>query len=141
VLNQSAYTQAPILAVGGNFGCGSSREHAVWALAEWGVRAIIGESFAPIFQQNCLRNGLLPVMLAKAAIAALAGKSVTIDLAAQTVRSGESVWPFSIDAEARTMLLEGLDAIDLTLISLPEIESWTAADRASRPWAYLEKAS
>jgi 3-isopropylmalate/(R)-2-methylmalate dehydratase small subunit len=141
VLNQSAYAQAPILAVGSNFGCGSSREHAVWALAEWGVRAIIGESFAPIFQQNCVRNGLLPVVLDKSAIAALSGKSVTIDLAAQTVRCGESVWSFAIDAEAQTMLLEGLDAIDLTLKSLPLIESWTAADRASRPWAYLEKAS
>jgi len=141
VLNQCAYAHAPILAVGSNFGCGSSREHAVWALAEWGVRAIIAESFAPIFQQNCVRNGLLPLVLDKAAIAALSGHEVTIDLAAQTVRCGENLWPFAIDAEPREMLLEGLDAIDLTLKSLPEIESWTAADRAIRPWSYLEKRS
>jgi len=138
VLNHNAFADAPILAVGRNFGCGSSREHAVWALVEWGIRTIIGESFAPIFQQNCVRNGVLPLVLDKAAIAALAGAEVTIDLAAQTVRCGDMTWPFAIDAEQRSMLLEGLDAIDLTLKSLPAIDSWTAADRALRPWAYLE---
>lgn len=124
---------ARILASGANFGCGSSREHAVWALAEWGIRAIVAESFAPIFRNNCVRNGLLPVVLDKAAIATLADTVATIDLARQTVGR----YSFEIDAEARTMLLEGLDAIDLTLKYRDAIAAWTADDRTARPWVYL----
>jgi len=92
VLNQARYARAPILAAGANFGCGSSREHAVWALAEWGIRAVIAESFAPIFEANALRNGLLPVALPREAIAALAGTQATIDLAARTVSGGGGEW-------------------------------------------------
>lgn len=139
VLNQPQFASAPILVAGLNFGCGSSREHAVWALAEWGIRAVIAESFAPIFAANCIRNGLLPVVLPRAAIAVLAGQVVGIDLAAQRVIVGEQSWRFAIDSEPKAMLLEGLDAIDLTLKQLPEIDAWTAADRAARPWVYLEK--
>jgi len=140
VLNLGEFADAQVLAVGANFGCGSSREHAVWALAEWGIRAIIGESFAPIFAQNCLRNGVLLVVLDKAAIHALAGGAVTIDLGSQTVSGAGTVWSFAIDPEHRAMLLQGLDAIDLTLQSLPAIDGWTAADREYRPWVYLESA-
>jgi 3-isopropylmalate/(R)-2-methylmalate dehydratase small subunit len=139
VLNQPQFAAAPILAAGLNFGCGSSREHAVWALAEYGIRAVIAESFAPIFAANCIRNGLLPVILTRAAIEVLAGQVVAIDLAAQRVTSGDQSWRFSIDSEPKAMLLEGLDAIDLTLKQLPEIDAWTEADRAARPWVYLEK--
>lgn len=138
VLNQLAFAHAPILAGGANFGCGSSREHAVWALAEYGIRAVIAESFAPIFAANCIRNGLLPVALDKAAIAVLAGHEVAINLAEQSVTCGDQSWTFPIETEPRAMLLEGLDAIALTLKDLPAIDGWTARDRASRPWIYLD---
>lgn len=134
VFNQPAYADSKLLLAGKNFGCGSSREHAVWALAEYGIRAIIAKSFAPIFYNNCIRNGLLPIVLDRAAIAAMAGKTVQIDLAAQTA-GGHS---FAIDEEAKLMLLEGLDAIDLTLQHRDAIAMWQKQDRAARPWIYLE---
>ena len=131
VLN--AVPDAQILASGANFGCGSSREHAVWALAEWGIRAVIAESFAPIFRNNCIRNGVLPVVLAKDAIADIAGHEVTIDLPAQVVAG----YRFEIDAEAKAMLVEGLDAIDLTLKHADAIAAFHQRDRDARPWVYL----
>ncbi len=124
---------AQILASGANFGCGSSREHAVWALAEWGIRCVIAESFAPIFRSNCIRNGVLPVVLPKAAIAGLAGRAVTVDLPGQTAGGH----PFDIDAEAKSMLVEGLDVIDLTLKNDDAIAAFHRRDRAARPWVYL----
>ena len=136
-LNQPDYAGAQVIAGGANFGCGSSREHAVWALAEWGIRAVIAPGFAPIFAGNCLRNGLLTIALPADAVAKLAGQLVAIDLLAQTVTCAGETWAFDIGDEAKAMLLEGLDAIDLTLKSLPHIESWTARDRAARPWVYL----
>lgn len=149
VLNQPAYAGARILLGGENFGCGSSREHAVWALAEYGIRAIVAPSFSPIFYGNCVRNGILPVRLPAAAIEALAtqivadprARPLTIDL-----RSGElhapngDVHRFEIEAEAREMLLEGLDAIDLTLKHRAAIDAFRHADRAARPWIYLDPA-
>lgn len=138
VLNQPDYARAPILAGGANFGCGSSREHAVWALAEYGISCVIAESFAPIFAANCIRNGVLPVALPRRAVEAIAGQVVAVDLAAQTVTASGQVWSFDIAAEPKQMLLEGLDVIDLTLTSRPEIDAWTAADRTARPWVYLE---
>ena len=137
VLNQPEYAQAQILASGANFGCGSSREHAVWALAEYGIRCVIAESFAPIFYNNCIRNGLLPIVLPNEAIAALAGTTVTVDLTAQTVNGHD----FEIEAEAKTILIEGLDAIDLTLKHRDAIAAWQAADRTKRPWIYLGTAA
>lgn len=129
-LNDPRACGAQILLGGANFGCGSSREHAVWALAEWGVRAVIAPSFAPIFKANALRNGLLPVELPAEH---WAWQPVTIDLAAQTANGIR----FAIDPEPKTMLLEGLDVIALTLKSKPEIDAWEAADRVARPWVYL----
>jgi 3-isopropylmalate/(R)-2-methylmalate dehydratase small subunit len=140
VLNQPAFAQAQILASGANFGCGSSREHAVWALAEYGIACVIAESFAPIFYNNCVRNGVLALALPKADIAALAGKSVSVDLAAQSVICGDARWSFDIASEAKAMLLEGLDAIDLTLKHMAAIATWQDSDRAQRPWVYLENA-
>ena len=137
VLNQSEFAKAQIIVGGANFGCGSSREHAVWALAEYGIRAVIAPSFAPIFAANCLRNGLLPVALPRAEVEAIAGRPVAIDLASQTLTCGAITYAFAIEAEAKDMLLEGLDAIALTLKSRPAIESWTQKDRAARPWIYL----
>ncbi|WP_343614586.1 3-isopropylmalate dehydratase small subunit [Novosphingobium sp.] len=137
VLNQPAYAGAKILAGGSNFGCGSSREHAVWALAEYGIRCVIAPSFAPIFAANCIRNGLLPLVLPRDGVEAVAGHMVAIDLAAQTLTCEGVTHSFPIEEEARDMLLEGLDVIDLTLKSRSAIAAWTRADRAERPWIYL----
>jgi 3-isopropylmalate/(R)-2-methylmalate dehydratase small subunit len=139
VLNQPQYRDAALLLSGRNFGCGSSREHAVWALAEYGIRCIIAESFAPIFQSNCVRNGIVPVVLPPEAIAPLAGQEVHVDLASQTVSAGDAIYRFDIDGEARAMLLEGLDAIDLTFKHRAAIQAFHARDRVSRPWVYLEQ--
>ncbi|MFZ5704081.1 MAG: 3-isopropylmalate dehydratase small subunit [Pseudomonadota bacterium] len=135
-LNQSDAAGAQLLLGGANFGCGSSREHAVWALAEYGIRCIIAESFAPIFRANCIRNGILPIGLERALVDSLAWQIVEVDLTAQTVAAGNRTTAFAIEEEPRQMLLEALDAISLTLKSLPEIDAWTAADRARRPWIY-----
>ncbi len=137
VLNQPRYRSAAILLAGDNFGCGSSREHAVWALAEHGIRAVIAPSFSPIFAGNATRGGVLPLVLPRATIAALAGEAITIDLPAQTVSVGADVHCFTIDAEARAMLIGGLDAIDLTLQSADRIAAWQARNRIARPWVYL----
>ena len=135
VLNQPEYLEAQILASGANFGCGSSREHAVWALAEYGISCVIAESFAPIFYNNCIRNGIAPIALPRTVIDTLGGGAATVDLAAQTV-NGQV---FDIEAEAKKMLLEGLDAVDLTLKHRDAIAALHDGDRAARPWIYLEK--
>ncbi len=146
VLNQPAYAGARILLGGENFGCGSSREHAVWALREYGIRAVVAPSFAPIFYGNCVRNGLCPVRLEGAAIAALAAEvgldpprcPVTVDLAAQSVISPAGTrYAFDIEPEAREMLREGLDGIDLTRRHRAAIDAFHARDRQRRPWIYL----
>lgn len=146
VLNQPAYAGARVLLAGENFGCGSSREHAVWALLEFGIRAIVAPSFSPIFQMNCVRNGILPVRLPASTIAAIAeavardpqSRRVTVDLVREVVTDPDGgQHPFEIAPESREMLLEGLDAIDLTLKQRAAIESFTEADRAARPWIYL----
>lgn len=140
VLNQPAFASAQIILGGANFGCGSSREHAVWALAEYGIRAVIAPSFAPIFAGNCTRNGIVPVVLPADAVAGIAsdGGPVTVDLEQQRVSLADGRhWPFDIGAEPRAMLLEGLDAIDLTFKHRAEIAAFQAADRRARPWIYL----
>lgn len=138
VLNRPAYADAPILLSGSNFGCGSSREHAVWALHEHGIRAVIAESFAPIFRANCIANGIVPVALPKDALAAVAQAGrARIDVPALTVEAGAGRFAFPLDAEAQAMLTEGLDAIDLTMKRAADIAAFHAADRAARPWIYL----
>jgi 3-isopropylmalate/(R)-2-methylmalate dehydratase small subunit len=137
VLNDPAYADAAILLGGSNFGCGSSREHAAWALAEYGFRAIVAPSFNPIFRGNCIRNGILPIEL-DAAPLAQSPQPLTIDLAAQTVTDAAGIThTFVIDDEAKAMLIGGLDAIDLTLQRRDRIEAFRNADRAQRPWVYL----
>lgn len=140
-LNQPEAQGAQILLGGANFGCGSSREHAVWALAEYGIRCVIAESFAPIFRANCIRNGILPVTLDRTVVDGLGWHTLDVDLTAQTVTAGGKSHAFIIEDEPRQMLLEGLDAIALTLKSLPEIDAWTDADRARRPWIYAGTAA
>lgn len=147
VLNRPEFHGAKILLAGENFGCGSSREHAVWALAEYGIRAIIAPSFAPIFENNCIRNGVLPARLPAAAVESLITglddgrhrRQLTVDLEACEVHGEDgSTHAFRIDEEARQMLLAGADAIDLTLLQRDEIEAFLVRDRQLRPWVYLQ---
>jgi len=150
VLNKPAYRETRILLGGENFGCGSSREHAVWALAEYGIRAIVAPSFSPIFFSNCVRNGILPARLPGEAVRTIAdevapdpqSRRVSIDLESQRVLApGGASWHFELDSEAKQMLLEGLDAIDLTLRQRGAIERFLERDAAERPWIYLEPAA
>jgi 3-isopropylmalate/(R)-2-methylmalate dehydratase small subunit len=145
VLNRPGFAEGRILVSGANFGCGSSREHAAWALAEYGFRAIVAPSFNPIFRGNCIRNGIVPVELDGAAVAALGryleegsgDREVTVDLEQEQVSSTAGTWAFGLERESREMLLEGLDAIDLTLRARDEIVAFRDRDRALRAWAYL----
>lgn len=139
VLNRQR--DASILVAGANFGCGSSREHAVWALAEWGIRAVVAPSFGAIFFDNCVRNGLLPVVLPQLQVLALAkAVSLRIDLQAQTLQAdGAPPVAFALDPESLALLLSGLDAIELTLRDHGDaIAQFDARDRAERPWAWLQ---
>lgn len=142
VLNQPAFRGAPILLAGDNFGCGSSREGAVWALQGMGVRCVIAPSFGDIFFNNCFQNGMLPIRLAPDAIEALArqcadGTAMTVDLTQCTLAAPDgSAQPFAIDPLRREGLLHGLDDIGLTLKDDALIRAWQAADRERRPWAW-----
>lgn len=138
ILNQAPFRESAILLGGANFGCGSSREHAVWALAEWGILCIIAESFAPIFHGNCIRNGILPITIERAKLAEFAGEILSVDLAAQEVLISGRAFAFSVDPEAKQMIAKGLDPIDLTLTQRPAMEDWVLADRIARPWVYLK---
>jgi len=141
VLNRAPFRGAPILIAGPNFGCGSSREHAVWALKDYGVRCIIAPSFGSIFQGNCIRNGLLPLVLPDIDVAALAEGAgtnpLTVDLAAQTLHTPDGrTLPFTVAPADREMLLEGLDAIGVTLKRLPVIQNFESGYRARHSWLY-----
>jgi 3-isopropylmalate/(R)-2-methylmalate dehydratase small subunit len=139
ILNDPAYAQARILVAGPNFGCGSSREHAVWALGDGGFRVVIAPSFGDIFQSNALKNGLLPVQLPAqvvqdmlAALLARPGARMSVDLETQVVTGpGARSTPFSVDPFARHCLLEGLDEIDFTLTQRAHIEAYEAAHPAA----------
>jgi 3-isopropylmalate/(R)-2-methylmalate dehydratase small subunit len=145
VLNRAPYRDATILLAGHNFGCGSSREAAVWSLAQFGIRCVIAKGFGEIFRNNCIRNGLLPVALTAGAVDALVAQveasggaaPITVDLLAQQVTAPDgTAWVFAIDALERDMLLEGLDAIDLTLKSAAAIAAFQARDKRLRRWIY-----
>lgn len=144
VLNRPPYRNASILVAGENFGCGSSREHAVWALADFGFRAVIAPSYADIFFNNCFKNGLLPISLETEKVeellaAAGAGSPATIDLAAQTVAlTGDRVFAFEIDAYRKDNLLRGLDDIALTLQHADAILAYEQSRRANKPWLFYE---
>jgi len=140
VFNQPAYADGTVLVAGRNFGCGSSREHAVWALADRGIRAVISESFADIFRTNALGSGLLPVTLPEHEVRALLdlaaeqpGIPVTVDLESQTVACGDLRFAFRIDSFERRRLLEGLDDIGLTLEHEPQITAFEARRPAWMP--------
>lgn len=143
VLNQPRYRGASILVARRNFGCGSSREHAPWALADYGFRALIAPSYADIFFNNCFKNGLLPVVLGErdverlfADVAAFPGFSLTIDLERQTVSTadGATVFAFEVDPFRRQCLLNGWDDIGLTLRHADAIRAFEAKHFADEPW-------
>ncbi|MBP0464689.1 3-isopropylmalate dehydratase small subunit [Roseomonas sp. PWR1] len=145
VLNRAQYRGSPVLLAGPNFGCGSSREGAVWALMGMGVRAVIAPSFGDIFFNNCFQNGLLPVALPEDVIRRIAeeteasqgSRHTTVDLVRQVVVTPEGAEiPFAIDPRRRESLLEGLDDIALTLRHKDTIAAWQKADRAARAWAW-----
>ena len=144
VLNQSRYAGATILLTRENFGCGSSREHAVWALTDYGFRAVVGTSFADIFYNNSFKNGLLPVQLDADTIDMLfrrtheqPGYRLTVDLVDQRVRTPEGdEFAFDVDPFRRECLLEGLDDIGLTLQSADAIRAYEARRKQESPWLF-----
>lgn len=145
ILNQAPFDRASILLAGSNFGCGSSREHAVWALKEWGIRAVIAPSFGSIFASNCLNNGVLPVRLDEQAVESIAAdviedpfaNQITVDLERRRVTLGDRFWEFEIGERERQMLLRGLSPIAMTLQSEYLISEFEADDARRRPWAVL----
>jgi 3-isopropylmalate/(R)-2-methylmalate dehydratase small subunit len=142
VLNQPRYQGAQILLARENFGCGSSREHAPWALDDYGFRAIIAPSFADIFFNNCFKNGLLPIRLAAEQVDALfkaveanAGYKLTIDLEQQTISAPDgAVYKFEVETFRKYCLLNGLDDIGMTLQHVDEIKRYETMHRAAQPW-------
>jgi 3-isopropylmalate/(R)-2-methylmalate dehydratase small subunit len=143
VLNRPQHRGATVLLARENFGCGSSREHAVWALADHGFRCVLAPSFADIFYSNCFKNGFLPVVLAPeridalfAAVAADPGLAVTVDLPAQRVRWAGGEAEFEIDAGRKHNLVEGLDEIGLTLRHADAIRAYEARRRVEAPWLF-----
>ncbi len=143
VLNKPAYRTATILVSGDNFGCGSSREHAPWALLDFGIRCVIAPDFADIFYNNCFQNGILPIKLAQSEVDKLmddasrgANATLTVDLEAQEIRGPDGgVIRFDIDPFRKHCLLNGLDAVGLTLQKDGAIRDFEGAAAASRPWA------
>lgn len=147
ILNQSPYDQATILLARTNFGCGSSREHAVWALTDFGFRVVIAPSFADIFFNNSFKTGLLPIALPEEVVdqlfrevAADKGYQLTVDLEKQQIiKPDGSVIPFEVDAFRRHCLLEGLDDIGLTLQHADDIRAYEAGRQQTAPWLFLDK--
>lgn len=143
VLNQSAYRKAQIIVAGDNFGCGSSREHAPWALLDFGIRCVISTSFADIFYNNCFKNGILPIRVTPEQLEKLmddanrgANATLTVDLEAQEIRGPDGgMIPFEIDPFRKHCLLEGLDDIGLTLQKADSIATYEAKTATARPWA------
>jgi 3-isopropylmalate/(R)-2-methylmalate dehydratase small subunit len=142
VLNKPAYRAAQILVAGDNFGCGSSREHAPWALLDYGIRCVISTSFADIFYNNCFKNGILPIKVSSEDLEKLmddaergANATLTVDLESQQIRGPDGgVVSFDIDAHRKHCLLNGLDDIGLTMEKAQKIESFETKARTERPW-------
>ncbi len=142
VLNKPAYRNAQILVAGDNFGCGSSREHAPWALLDFGIRAVISTSYADIFYNNCFKNGILPIVLKPEEVDVLmkdaekgANARIEVDLAAQTVTSSDGqVFSFEVDSHKKHCLINGLDDIGLTMEKAASIDAFESRASAQRPW-------
>ena len=144
VLNQPAYRKAVILVAKENFGCGSSREHAPWALLDFGIRAVIAPSFADIFYNNCFKNGILPIVLDAAIVDRLfkeceanEGYVLSVDLDKQTVTTPtDEIIPFAVDAGRKHRLFYGLEDIDLTLLQADKIKTYEARRKQEAPWLF-----
>ena len=142
VLNQPAYRQAEIIVAGENFGCGSSREHAPWALLDFGIRCVISASYADIFYSNCFKNGILPIILPQAQVDVLmddankgANARISVDLATQTVTTSDGrSFRFELDPFKKHCLMHGLDDIGLSLEKVASIDSYEAQAANQRPW-------
>jgi 3-isopropylmalate/(R)-2-methylmalate dehydratase small subunit len=142
VLNKPAYRKAEILVAGDNFGCGSSREHAPWALLDFGIRCVISTSFADIFYNNCFKNGILPIKVSQEDLDKLmedarrgANATMTVDLPAQEIHGPDGgVVKFDMDEFRKHLLLNGLDDIGLTMEKAPSIDTYEAKAAKSRPW-------
>ena len=142
VLNQPAYREAQILVAGDNFGCGSSREHAPWAIADFGITCVIAPSYADIFYNNCFKNGILPIALPQEQVDVLmkdaekgANARIEVDLEAQTITSSEGeVFKFDVDAFKKHCLMNGLDDIGLTMEKAASIDAFETAAASVRPW-------
>ena len=147
VLNKPAYRKAKILVAGDNFGCGSSREHAPWALLDFGIRCVISTSFADIFYNNCFKNGILPIKLPKEDIAKLmddaergANAVITVDLVNQEIKGPDGgTVKFDIDPFRKQCLLEGLDDIGQTLQAAPAIDTYESAHKSAQPWLSMSR--
>ena len=139
VLNNPKYKGAQILLTRRNFGCGSSREHAPWALEDFGFRAIIAPSFADIFYNNCFKNGILPIVLNSEIVDALFvyQGEIVINLEEQTVKTEDNIYNFEVDAERKRRLINGLDDIGLTLQYEDQIRSFEAEHFKKYPWLWL----
>jgi 3-isopropylmalate/(R)-2-methylmalate dehydratase small subunit len=143
VLNKPAYRHAKVLVAGDNFGCGSSREHAPWALLDFGIRCVISTSFADIFYNNCFQNGILPIKVSPEDLDKLfddadrgSNATLTVDLAAQEIRGPDGgVLKFDIDPFRKHCLLNGIDDIGVTLEKKPKIDSFEKKSAEKRPWA------
>lgn len=143
VLNQPAYRKSQIIVAGDNFGCGSSREHAPWALLDFGIRCVIATSFADIFYNNCFKNGILPVALPQDAVDHLMSDAqkgenarITVDLIGQTVTASDgTTFAFEVDAFKKHCLINGLDDIGLTMEKAASIDAYEARAATTRPWA------
>jgi 3-isopropylmalate/(R)-2-methylmalate dehydratase small subunit len=144
VLNKPAYRQAKILVAGENFGCGSSREHAPWALLDFGIRCVIASSFADIFYNNCFKNGILPIALPQEDVDKLmddavrgANAIISIDLEKQEIRGPDGgCIKFEIDPFRKRCLLQGLDDVGLTLEKAPAIDAFEEKNRLNQPWLW-----
>ena len=139
VLNKSPYNNSPILIVGKNFGCGSSREHAPWALLDFGIKCVISPSFADIFYNNCFKNGMLPIILEQQKIEELVQyserkESIEINLSEEKIIFGNKRIQFEIDTFKKKCLLNGLDDIALSLINVKKISSYENEIRKNKPW-------
>jgi 3-isopropylmalate/(R)-2-methylmalate dehydratase small subunit len=143
VLNKPAYRKAKILVVDDNFGCGSSREHAPWALLDYGIRCVISTSFGDIFYNNCFKNGILPIKVSAEDLEKLfddadrgANATLSIDLQAQEIRGPDGgVVKFEIDAFRKHCLLNGLDDVGLTMVKKDKIDAYEGQAKTARPWA------